>query len=132
MIIKIPGFSRGIGVIRVDSSSSLYSTVDYLLATSVAPYLCTYINNPIHWRLAVIGDKAVAACRNQVEAGDFRSYAGVDPADYFENAGQSLLAVAIQACQALRVEFGGVDILEHSSGRLYPLEANFPCYFATA
>ena len=28
--------------------------------------------------------------------------------------------------------FGGVDILEHSSGRLYVLESNNPCYFASA
>ena len=82
--------------------------------------------------MIVIGDKTVAAYRNQIEANDFRTYAGADPADDFDSIGESLSTVAIQACQALRVEFGGVDILEHSSGRLYLLEANFPCYFATA
>ena len=30
------------------------------------------------------------------------------------------------------MELAGVDILQHPSGRLYLLEANFPCYFAHA
>lgn len=37
----------------------------------------------------------------------------------------------MRAVRALRYEFGGVDILEHPTGRLYLLESNFPCYFAT-
>ncbi|NBO67084.1 MAG: hypothetical protein EBU88_19950 [Acidobacteria bacterium] len=48
VITKIPGSSRGIEVIRADSRSSLYSTLDYLLATNIAPYLCAYVNNSTH------------------------------------------------------------------------------------
>jgi glutathione synthase/RimK-type ligase-like ATP-grasp enzyme len=39
---------------------------------------------------------------------------------------------AVRAVHALRVEHGGVDLLEHPSGRLYLLEANFPCYYPQA
>ena len=35
----------------------------------------------------------------------------------------------MQACQVLGLEFGGVDVLVHDSGRAYVLEVNFPCYF---
>ncbi|MDQ4422275.1 MAG: hypothetical protein QF808_00025, partial [Thalassolituus sp.] len=37
---------------------------------------------------------------------------------------------AIDACAVLGLEFGGVDVLVHVSGREYVLEVNFPCYFA--
>jgi len=40
------------------------------------------------------------------------------------------VALGLFRLQALRLELGGVDILEHASGRRYLLEANFPCYFA--
>ena len=40
--------------------------------------------------------------------------------------------LAVRAVHSIRREFGGVDVLEHPSGRLYLLEANFPCYFGQA
>jgi hypothetical protein len=40
--------------------------------------------------------------------------------------------IAVAAVRALGHEFGGVDILEHPSGRLNVLESNNPCYFASA
>ena len=43
-----------------------------------------------------------------------------------------MVCLAVSAVQAIRRELGGVDILEHPSGRLYLLEANFPCYFPQA
>jgi glutathione synthase/RimK-type ligase-like ATP-grasp enzyme len=40
--------------------------------------------------------------------------------------------IAVRSVHAERVEFGGVDILEHVNGQLYMLEVNYPCYFAHA
>ena len=40
--------------------------------------------------------------------------------------------IAVDSAKVLRLEFAGVDLLEHPSGRIYLLASNFPCYFAQA
>lgn len=132
VIVKCPGSSGGIGVIRVESFPALFSIIDYALAMGSAPLLCAYVAGATHWRVVVVGQRAVAAYRNAPEDDDFRTYARRDPADYVSEVPSALAAVAIRAVQALRLEHGGVDVLEHESGRLYVLEANFPCYFPQA
>jgi glutathione synthase/RimK-type ligase-like ATP-grasp enzyme len=67
-----------------------------------------------------------------IRADDFRTCGSDDPHDYTQDIGQAMIDHAVRAAQALRVEFAGVDILEHPTGRLYFLEANFPAYFANA
>jgi glutathione synthase/RimK-type ligase-like ATP-grasp enzyme len=43
-----------------------------------------------------------------------------------------LSKIAVSAVRLTRREFGGVDILEEARGRLFLLEANFPCYYPQA
>lgn len=38
--------------------------------------------------------------------------------------------MALNAARLLRVEFGGIDILENQQRKLVLAELNFPCYFA--
>jgi glutathione synthase/RimK-type ligase-like ATP-grasp enzyme len=38
----------------------------------------------------------------------------------------------VSATRAIGLEFAGVDVMLHASGRAYVLEANFPCYFGHA
>jgi len=132
IIIKCPGASRGIGVMRADSFSTLFSLVDYVLSRGTVPYLAAYIDSATHWRVVVVGKRAVAAYRNIVEDDDFRTYAADDPTAYTSQVPEALATIACRAVEALRLEHGGVDILEHPSGRLYLLEVNFPCYFPQA
>lgn len=132
LVFKIPGFSTGVGVGRIDSLAGLFSFADLALALGRHPLLMAYVPDSVHWRMVVVGDRAVAAYRNVIRADDFRSTATRDEADYATAAGAGLTDLAVRATRALRLEFAGVDILEHPSGRAYLLEANFPCYYAQA
>jgi hypothetical protein len=131
VVAKVMGFSGGAGVVKIDNWATLYSFVDYAMAVGHQPLLQAFIEEALHWRTIVVGDRVVAAHRNTPEPDDFRTYAADDPSVVGE-APPEVTAASIAAVHALRLEFGGVDVLEHPSGRVYVLEANFPCYFAHA
>jgi len=131
VVVKLMGYSRGMGVMRVDSPAALYSLLDFTSVEGKSPLLCAYVDGATHWRLIVVGERVVASYKNRVDHNDFRTYADTSPEDFQVAPGAALEELAVKAVQALRYEFGGVDILEHPSGRLYLLESNFPCYFAT-
>jgi hypothetical protein len=131
VVVKLMGYSRGVGVMRADSPESLYSIVDFAEAEGKSPLLCAYVEDATHWRLIVVGDRVVAGYRNRKDRNDFRTYADEDPEDFAQPIRPAIAELAARAVSTLRYEFGGVDILEHPTGRLYLLESNFPCYFAT-
>jgi len=130
VVLKLPGGEGGIGTVRIDSLPGLHSTLDLLHAQGHQPLLCAFVPDAVPWRAVVIGDRVVAAHRNRQPEDDFRSHASTDPHDFTAPRPSGLDALAVAAVRALRLEFGGVDLLAHPSGRLYVLEANFPCYFA--
>jgi hypothetical protein len=132
LIVKVMGGSGGVGVMTATTLPALFSLVDYLYDLGVAPYLMAYVDNAVHWRVVVVGDRAVAAYRNTLEEDDFRTYAGEATEDYFADVRPDLAELAVRAVGVVRRETGGVDLLEHPSGRIYLLEANFPCYFPQA
>lgn len=132
IVIKVAGGEGGVGVLRVDSLAALYSTIDYLLAAGAAPLLSTWVADAVPWRVVVVGEHAIASYPMPMAEGDFRSTA-VDDARFIQvGAPAELAAIAVAAVRTLGNEMGGVDLLWHRSGRVYLLEANFPCYFAPA
>jgi glutathione synthase/RimK-type ligase-like ATP-grasp enzyme len=130
VIVKVLGSSGGIGIMRLDSPEALYSVVDHLIAQRMSPLLCAYVDNAVHWRLIVIGDRVAAAYRNVGIDRDFRSAVSSAAEDYGLEPPAEMAAVATRAVALLHLEFGGVDLLEHPTGRIYLLEVNFPCFFA--
>ena len=132
VVVKVSGYSRGIGVIKVDSIECLLSLLEYLLAQGVTPIMSAFIPKARHWRVVVVGDCAVAAYVNTEIENDFRTFGTTNPDEITEKPSQYLEEIAVASVKALRLEFGGVDLLEHESGRVYLLESNFPCYFAHA
>ena len=132
VVLKVPGGSRGVGVMRADSAPALVSLLDYALSMNQTPLLMAYVPDAVHWRVVVVGDRAVAAYRNPPDVDDFRSYGSVNTADFTATPEPALADIAVRAVRALRLELGGVDILEHPSGRLYLLESNFPLFHAHA
>lgn len=132
VVVKALGYSRGVGVIRADSLPSLFSIVDFATAEGGKPLLTAYIPDAVHWRVVVVGDRAVASYRNITDPDDFRTSGSDAIDDYLAPLPPGAAELAVRACQVLRHAHGGVDILEHASGRLYLLEANFPCYYAQA
>ena len=132
LVVKIMGLSGGQGVMLAESLQGLFSLVDYLVGQGSLPLLCAYVPDSTHWRVVVVGDRAVASYANPNDEDDFRTYGSVDPADYSADVRADLADAAVRSVHALRVDHGGVDLLEHPSGRIYLLEANFPCYYAQA
>jgi hypothetical protein len=132
VILKVGGYEGGVGVVLLDSWRSACSTLDYVWATGVVPLLSAYVPDAVHWRVVVVGDRAVAAYENHLREDDFRSEASSEADDYTDGPAEDLAEIALGAARALRRELVGVDILEHPSGRLYLLEANFPCYYPQA
>jgi hypothetical protein len=127
VVIKLPG-SGGIGTIKVETLPALFSLLDLLFAQKQHPAICAFIDKAVHWRLIVVGDHIAASYRNIPEDDDFRTYASTDKADFIAPP-VAMAVLAIRAVKTLGLEFGGVDILEHPSGRIYLLESNFPCFF---
>lgn len=132
VVVKVPGGEGGVGVMLLDTWPALLSVLDQLFASGRSPQLMAFVAGATHWRVVVVGGRAVAAYRNYTYADDFRSGPSSDPADYLVPPPSPLTELAVAAVQAIRREFGGVDVLAHPSGRLYLLEANFPCYFPQA
>ena len=132
IVVKIPGGEGGIGTLRADSLPALCSLFDLLRARGLTPTFMAYVPDAVHWRIVVVGDRAVAAYLNPVAPGDFRSRPSGDAEDYGLEAPPDLAAVAVEATRVLGVAFAGVDVLVHPSGRAYLLEANSPCYFPQA
>lgn len=132
VILKVLGYSGGVGVMKLESAQSLYSVLDFVSVNGTAPLLLAYIPDAVHWRCVVVGNKVVAAYINPTDRGDFRTYGTTDKEEVFTTAGTDIDALAVKAVHVLGNEFGGVDILQHPSGRCYVLEANFPCYYAHA
>lgn len=132
VVVKVPGGEGGVGVMLAESSRSLFALVDHLLESGRSPWLSAFIDDAEHWRVIVVGDAAVVAYRNPIDVDDFRSVASDDPADVTTEVSPDLAALAVAAAATLRVETAGVDVLRHPSGRLYLLEANFPCFFGHA
>jgi hypothetical protein len=129
VVVKTPGGEGGVGTMRADSLPALYSLIDLLVERGPSVLLMTYVPEALHIRLVVVGDRVVTAYRNPLRPDDFRSEPSADPADYDIPVEAEWSAVALKACATVGYAFGGVDLLVHPSGRVYLLEANFPCYF---
>ncbi len=132
IVVKAGGGSLGVGTLIAESAAALYSLVDYLVAQGISPLLCAYVADALHWRLIVVAEAVVASYTSPIPAGDFRTGASEDADDHARVPSAALCEAALKAVHCQHTRFGGVDLLEHSSGRVYVLEANFPCYFPQA
>lgn len=132
VVVKLLGWSGGVGTIRADSLPTLHSLLDLLLMQGNTPHLMRYVPDAVHWRVVVVGQRAVAAYRNRTMDDDFRTAGTCDPADFTADPPRAIAGLAERAVAAQRLEFGGVDILAEPGGALALLEANFPCYFPHA
>ncbi len=132
LVVKQLGGQGGVGVMIAESRRGLYALMDHLIDGGSNPLLCAYIPDAMHWRVVVVGERAVAAYRNPIDENDFRTYSSTDPDDYTSDVPTEMARIAMEAVRTMQSEFGGVDLLEHESGRLYLLEANVPCYFPQA
>ena len=126
VVVKVPGWEGGQGVIRVDSLPALFSLLDYVPPSAV---MMEYFEHVVAYRLVVLGRRVIATEARHPGAFDFRSNSLGGIIGRIR-APVRLTRIAVAAARALRLEFGGADLLEDSRGRLRLAELNFPCYFA--
>jgi hypothetical protein len=130
-ILAKMGGQGGIGVILLESPAALYSFVDYVLELGRHPMLTAYIRDAVLWRVVVVGSRPVAAYTCYVKDGDFRATDTNEASVFTTEPPAAPAALAVRAVEVMRVETGGVDILEGADG-CYVLESNFPCFFPLA
>jgi len=126
VVVKVPGGEGGQGVIRVDSLPALFSLLDYAPPSAV---MMEFFDHVVAYRLVVLGRRVIATEARHPGAFDFRSNAGGGLIGRIR-APARLTRIAVAAARALRLEFGGADLLEDARGRVRLAELNFPCYFA--
>lgn len=137
VIIKAMGGSHGVGVMKIDSLSSLLSVSDYLLSKKFGNgngdiVMKEFINVTRSARLIALGGKVIDSIEYQAPSGDFRSNEGGIPNVEKKIFSDEINETAVRATQVLGLEFGGVDILIDEKGNHYVAEVNFPAFFPRA
>jgi len=127
IIIKLAGGSHGIGVIKIDSFSSLISILDVLTQDEKPFILKKYINSPSHARLIVLGDEVIDSIEYKTKKDDFRTNIG-EPDVIGKTYNNDINKLAVKAMNILGWKFGGVDIIIKDNTP-YLLEVNMPCFF---
>ncbi len=132
VVIKIPGHSLGMGVVRVADWASLFSIVDLVQTVyGNQATLMRCVEPAVHWRVIVVGTHVVSAYINPQSADDFRTHVDESSRENFlTRAPQAVQEAALLAVASLQLECGGVDVLCDEQGDAYVLEVNFPFYFA--
>ena len=128
IVIKALGGTRGLGVMKIDSFSTLFGIVDYLLSQCKLITLCQYIPVKTSARFIVLGDKVIASLEYRAKGHDFRSNEASTPIVIGKKYPAALERLAVHATKVLGLEFSGVDILIHEA-KPYVTEVNFPCNF---
>jgi hypothetical protein len=132
VVVRVDSGEGGEGVVLAESMRALSGLADLFVSQGLAGRLVSFIPDAMHWRLVVVGDRVVTAYKNPTRPNDFRSEPSDQRADYGLTPPPEMAALAVRATAVAGTYFAGVDVLEHPSGRLYVLEANFPCYFPQA
>ena len=127
VVVKLPGHEGGAGVSRAKDMGEL---TEVLEACGFDALMQSFVPHVRSWRLTVLGDRVLASSASEAAEGDFRTNAegstDLGPGTPPEGAEE----IAIKAARALKLDFGGADILEGPDGSLSIAEFNFPCYFA--
>ncbi len=132
IIVKSSGGSHGEGVMKVDSMTSLRSILGFVTEAESALFvLREFVTGARHLRLIVIDGKVIDVIEYDVQPDDFRTNAVAVPTVVERNdIDESTKQIAVDAVEALDLEFGGVDILISDDNKPYVAEVNFPCNFA--
>jgi len=127
IVVKRADSEGGKGIFRADERQAVNRLLDqhgqHLILEAFVPHSRAY-------RILVIGDRVVATTASSPGAGDFRTNSetaiSLGPCDPPAEAEEA----AVRAASILRLELGGVDVLERDDGALFVAEVNYPCYFA--
>ena len=131
VVLKALGGTRGMGVIKIDSVTSLFSIVDYLISQNKFVVMREFIPVKTSARLIVLGDQVAASMEYVAGNHDFRTNQAKDPRVVPKKFAKNIEELAIKATHAMGWEFGGVDVLINGK-KAYVTEVNYPCNFVRA
>lgn len=126
VVVKRPGFEGGRGISRAHDADDLAAQV----AAAPGAFVEAFVPHVRGWRLTVLGGAVLAATATRPAAAEFRSNAAGAVRDPDAVLPDGAAAIAIAAVATLRLDFGGVDLMEGPDGALALAEVNFPCFFA--
>ena len=131
VVLKVPGRSHGVGVVKLDGWEALLGVADLVWAThGSAASLMECVAPATHWRVIVVGAEVAAAYVNPLKDEDFRTHVDEDRPELFDQElPEAARRAALDAAAALGLEMGGVDVLEREDGSVCVLEVNSPSYF---
>lgn len=128
VIVKTDTGSQGIGVMKIDSYSSLKS-VAQLLSEKQIPFLVQeYIEHKFSYRIIMLGDELLASNKRSVPDADFRSNSHqngklVKNTEKYEPS-ENELTISRQVAKILGTEFCAIDYLLSDDGVMTVLEVN--------
>ena len=132
IILKAMGGTHGVGVMKIDSYSSLVSVVDHVLGDTKL-IMREMIETTTSERLVVLGNQVVDSYQYRQQGDDIRSNAGDEMNVTPKRYSKEMQMDAVRAVNILGIEFGGVDMLMDAEGNHYIIEANVPyCNFPRA
>ena len=127
VVVKRPGTEGGEGVARASNTDEL----GQLMAEAPGgTTIEAFVAHRRCWRLTVLGGQVLAATASVAANGDFRTNAEGSREEPDALVPDGAAQIAIDAVAALRLGFGGVDLMESDDGTLTIAEVNFPCFFA--
>jgi ribosomal protein S6--L-glutamate ligase len=120
VVLKLLEGTQGIGVMRCDTVASAESVIDVLARLHQPIIIQEYIaeSEGTDIRAIVVGDKVVAAMRRTGKGDDFRSNIHRGGTGDQLELEPDIKRICIDACKALDIQFGGVDLLESKRGPL--------------
>lgn len=120
IIIKTPFGSFGKGVAIVESRRALHSAFDMLLTSTefssllIQEYVAEAEGKDL--RVFVLGNKILAAMERTANLGDFRSNLALGGAGESVKLTKEEIKIALDATEALNLNFAGVDLLRSKHG----------------
>jgi glutathione synthase/RimK-type ligase-like ATP-grasp enzyme len=79
----------------------------------------------------VIGNEVVGSLQYDNPPNDFRTNASDDSHPRITKFGSDVEHIAVSSVRSAGMELGGVDVIFRPDGKVYLLEMNMPCGFAT-
>lgn len=130
IVIKTYGGTGGLGVIKVDNLSTLYSLTDYFVSEKTDFQMKEFIPSNSCERLTVLGDEVIYTTSRPIKQDDFRSDVYSKEAHKIDLPNE-IKQVAIRATHAANLNYAGVDlIISSKDNKPYILEVNCPQNFA--
>jgi glutathione synthase/RimK-type ligase-like ATP-grasp enzyme len=131
MVLKMPEGSFSLGVFKVGNRQELKAKLAELFADSALVLAQEYMYTEFDWRVGVLNNRAIYACKYQMAKGHWQIYnhgakrnieGGWETLPTFE-VPRAVLDAALKACSIIGKSLYGVD-LKQKGDQVYVIEVN--------